>query len=662
MSSTRTLDPQVVVAPALADAGAARPSEAGRLFSGLHAFFRHHGALAPAVRLLRRLSLQGKVAVVGSGFVAAAVLLGAAYGQRVLEEDRASRAALDGASQLRALTPLQQGVWTAGAGRPSKGLAAQIPAASQALADLRHRLPVDLSAAEADPLSAAAWKRLESAWTAAAVASAPVSAWVELSEAINGYRGQIVSSSGLLRTADAQTYRLGVLLAGSLPELAQRLASAAAWDAPDPSFPGALQTDDHVREIVHARVAFERLRLELARLSGDGLTLEAQPAVVAALKRIESAFQAAPGGGPAFARQAQAALVEITALDNALASALEAGLRHRLAEGRRDLAAVAIAVTALLGVGFYLLIGFHRVMAGGLRSLSDEVKRMAEGDLSARPTPRGDDEVAEALQSLGGSLAMLSDMFATVRQGVAAVAQASDAIARGNGDLAERTSATTRQLQQVVNSVNLYMEQLDQSARRVDDAAAMVEMMRLEAARSRSNMGQLQGRMQLLQDRSREIAAIVEAIDGIAFRTNVLALNASIEAAKAGDAGRGFAVVAQEVRRLARRSAESARSIQEIVGRSTEDILQGAALADRTGAALQATDQHVARVHESMQQIVQLTRGGEANSRTILQSIHELDRLTGENGVLVDQIAAASMALSGNGNELATRVAGFKLG
>ncbi len=319
------------------------------------------------------------------------------------------------------------------------------------------------------------------------------------------------------------------------------------------------------------------------------------------------------------------------------------------------------SVAALVALAVYLLLAFYRVMQGGLRMLSTQVARMASGDLSARPQPWGNDEVAQALSSLGASLAKLGDLFAAVRQGVAAVSHASREIASGNHDLTRRTDRSGQAIDQILQGVTGYTAQLDECGQQVDRAVEVVEAMRLDAARSRSRMGRLDERMQSLQGKSREIGEIVELIDNIAFRTNILALNASVEAAKAGEAGRGFAVVAQEVRGLAQRSAESARRISDIIGRSTQDIEQGSELTRLASEALRDTDGHVLRIHETMQEIVSLTRVGQQSSQQILDEIRGLSEVTQENTRLVGQMEAASHALSTQGDHLSDKVATFKL-
>jgi methyl-accepting chemotaxis protein len=326
-----------------------------------------------------------------------------------------------------------------------------------------------------------------------------------------------------------------------------------------------------------------------------------------------------------------------------------------------DLAWALLGVALALLLAAYALVAFYRVIDGGLAQLRDQVSRMASGDLSAPRKPWGRDEVAHAMYSLGTSLARLADLFAAVRAGVSGVSHAAREIAGANQDLTQRTRTSAQVIEGVVRGVGQYVEQLDACGQRIDEAEAVVQRMRLDAAHARHQMHKLDERMQALSRRSREIGEIVELIDQLSFRTNILALNASIEAAKAGESGRGFAVVAQEVRSLAKRSTESARRIGDIVGRSTDDIAQGNALAGEAAAALQTTDIQVTRIHEEMQQIVALTRAGQQSSQDILTELRGLSDLTQDNQRLVEQMARASTSLSAEGERLDEKVDTFKL-
>ena len=319
----------------------------------------------------------------------------------------------------------------------------------------------------------------------------------------------------------------------------------------------------------------------------------------------------------------------------------------------------AMALTTLLAV--YLVYSFFLVMRGGLAQLSQQMARMAQGDLSARPMARGGDEVADTLQAMTVSLARLSDLLASVRQGVGAISQASQQIADGNANLSDRSRRSTEVLDQLLAAISRYSGQLQACSQMVASVVTTAQTLRLASLRNRKQMGRLQERMAQLRRQSREIGQIVRLIDTIAFRTNILALNASVEASKAGEAGRGFAVVAQEVRALATRSADSARQVGEIVARSTLEIEQGGALADETGRALEETDAHVDAIHAAMGSVADLTRQGDRESTEILAEITRLKDSTAKNQALVDQLAMASGALRGQGERLAHKVGLFKL-
>jgi methyl-accepting chemotaxis protein len=329
------------------------------------------------------------------------------------------------------------------------------------------------------------------------------------------------------------------------------------------------------------------------------------------------------------------------------------------AEDQRRWLLGALLGTLLLAV--YLVYSFFLVMRGGLGKLNLQMHKMAQGDLSARPLARGGDEVADTLHAMTTSLARLSDLLASVRMGVGAITQASNQIANGNADLSERSRRSADGLQQLVAGVARYTEQLQTCSRMVESVVTTVQTLRLASVRNRRQVQRLQERMASLRGNSREIGAIVNLIDTIAFRTNILALNAQVEACKAGDAGRGFAVVAQEVRALATRSADSAHKVAEIVSRSTLEIEQSGALADETGRSIQEADAHVDAIHKAMSSVAQLTQQGDRESAEILDEIKVLKDSTAKNQALVEQLAVASDALRGQGERLSHKVGLFKL-
>lgn len=387
------------------------------------------------------------------------------------------------------------------------------------------------------------------------------------------------------------------------------------------------------------------------------------PLIRALLDRVSTTMLGAePLPDTAAHKQAnEAAIGQLLALRSSLHAVVDAQLvqRQAAALAQRNGLFAALAVTLVLVA--YLVYSFFLVMRGGLDRLNQQMDRMAQGDLSARPMPLGGDEVANTLRAMAESLARLSDLLASVRQGIATITHAAREIADGNGDLSARSRRTGEGLDLLVAAVTRYTEQLQPCSQLVESVVTTAQALRLASVRNRKQIRRLQDRMGSLRGSSREIGQIVSLIDTIAFRTNILALNASVEASKAGEAGRGFAVVAQEVRALATRSADSARRISEIVARSALEIEQSGALADETGASIVAADGHVDAVHSALSGVAALTQQGDREAAALLQQIKHLHEGSASNLALVAQLALASGALRGQGERLLHKVGLFKL-
>jgi methyl-accepting chemotaxis protein len=164
-----------------------------------------------------------------------------------------------------------------------------------------------------------------------------------------------------------------------------------------------------------------------------------------------------------------------------------------------------------------------------------------------------------------------------------------------------------------------------------------------------------------ISESSSRIADITGIIEGIAFQTNILAVNAAVESARAGEYGRGFAVVASEVRSLAQRSSSAAKEIKELIGASVDKIQQGSALAGEAGQTMSEVTHAVGQVTAIMSEIAVAS---DEQSRGIAQvnlAITQMDDVTQQNAALVEEAAAASRSLEDQGRQLNTTVAAFRL-
>jgi methyl-accepting chemotaxis protein len=175
------------------------------------------------------------------------------------------------------------------------------------------------------------------------------------------------------------------------------------------------------------------------------------------------------------------------------------------------------------------------------------------------------------------------------------------------------------------------------------------------------SMMQLSEAMNQIKSASDRTAAIVRTIDEIAFQTNLLALNAAVEAARAGDAGKGFAVVAEEVRGLAMRSAEAARSTSEMIADAVRSADQGVELNEGVAKSFATIQSQVGRVVEVMGEISAATSAQAEGVAGVNQMVEELSRTTQQNAATTEQSASAALELNGQATSLRELVSTFRI-
>jgi methyl-accepting chemotaxis protein len=321
----------------------------------------------------------------------------------------------------------------------------------------------------------------------------------------------------------------------------------------------------------------------------------------------------------------------------------------------------AAYVTVEAGVLCYVATVLRReaVQAGELALGVAALSRGAPGTIDLR---RGHDA---ATSSTGLALQKMIDTLhgalERVQDGVGAIAGASREIASGNMDLSERTEHQAGALQGTVAS----MEALTERVRQNGDNARLANELAISASGVAVSGGAVVERvietMAAIDQSSKKIVDIISVIDGIAFQTNILALNAAVEAARAGEQGRGFAVVAAEVRNLAQRSAAAAKEIKTLIGDSVDRVETGTALVNAAGTTMEEIVASVERVTGIIGEISAASQEQEGDIGRINRALTDVDAVTRQNSVLVDQAAWASQSLQEQANSLAGVVAAFTL-
>jgi twitching motility protein PilJ len=320
--------------------------------------------------------------------------------------------------------------------------------------------------------------------------------------------------------------------------------------------------------------------------------------------------------------------------------------------------------------------------------LLDELSSLADGDLTIKATVNEDITGAIA-DSINYAIEALRELVVTLNDGAIRVDGAARQTDQTAEQLAEATAEQSRQIEdasQAILQMAASIEEISGNAERSSDVARhSVDVAHKggDAVRRtidgmntiRETIQDTAKRIKRLGESSQEIGNIIELINDIADQTNILALNASIQASMAGEAGRGFAVVADEVQRLAERSANATKQIEVLVRtiqadtneavvsmeRSTTDVIGGALLAENAGAALEEIEQVSNQIASLVQNISGSARGQSTAAAAVTRSVDMLQEINSRTEANTHATTGSIRELVELAAQLRESVAGFRL-
>lgn len=316
-------------------------------------------------------------------------------------------------------------------------------------------------------------------------------------------------------------------------------------------------------------------------------------------------------------------------------------------------------------------------------------ERIAEGDLTSTATTTRRDELGNLQRGIQGMGATLRELIGGIRDSAIQIASAAEELSVVTDQTstgAQKQMTETDQVatamhemaatvQEVARNAELAAEaatRADGEAREgdqvVSEVVSQIERLAQEATRSTEAMT-------LLEQESDKIGSVMDVIKAVAEQTNLLALNAAIEAARAGEAGRGFAVVADEVRTLAQRTQQSTEEIEALVAglqNGTQRVaasltsshslaVSSVALTRKAGAALGAINSGVSNIQSMNQQIAAAAEQQSAVAEEISRSVLSVRDVTEQSTTATQEIAKSSTELARLGNQLATMVSRFRI-
>lgn len=294
-----------------------------------------------------------------------------------------------------------------------------------------------------------------------------------------------------------------------------------------------------------------------------------------------------------------------------------------------------------------------------LDDLSGRLRQLAGGNLVARLDTPFPGEYDTARTMLNDSCAELDRLVGSVADIADRVANGSRELREASSDLAVKTEQQTAAIEAAARTGTDLLREVEAQARLWNATRSTALEAKADADRGSEAITGAAEAMTRIEASSAEIGEMIAFIDTIAFQTNLLALNAGVEAARAGEAGKGFAVVASEVRELARRSAQSASAIKQLIANSKNEVAIGV---DRVQELVALLASLVGRFSDIAAQVDRIALGSDAtlgSIRQIDEAMSLLDRAMQQNAAMAEQTSAAAVELLRSADGLNSEVARF---
>ena len=368
---------------------------------------------------------------------------------------------------------------------------------------------------------------------------------------------------------------------------------------------------------------------------------------------------------------------------------LEQLIDQRIDRFQKQMWMTFLLVGAVLLFAAYMVAGMYSAVTDNIRRLAVGADAIAQGDLTTRIKLACRDELERVADSFNKMAEAVNQTVRNVRTNADAVASAAERTATSSGQIAQSSrnqSEAASSMAAAVEQTTVGIDHISSNARDANEISersgelsrqggdlvqtVVAEMGEIAAAVSASANA-----VEELGRRSQEISSIVEVIKDIADQTNLLALNAAIEAARAGEQGRGFAVVADEVRKLAERTTKSTQQISAMIGSVQQEtyaavdamkagvskVDRGVALTTSAGQTMAEVREGAAQVVAAVREISDALREQAAASSDIARNVETIAQMAEENSAAVGENHATAEQLQEFADALQREVSRFKV-
>ncbi|WP_320921314.1 methyl-accepting chemotaxis protein [Hungatella sp.] len=288
---------------------------------------------------------------------------------------------------------------------------------------------------------------------------------------------------------------------------------------------------------------------------------------------------------------------------------------------------------------------------------------MAEGDFrvqsKAKEYYRG--QYDRVLISMRGLRDNLNSILLQIGHSAKQVADGSEQVSNGAQKLAQGAAEQAGSVEELATAIHNISERVNETAENASDARVQTDQASVQVTTSSKKMLEMVDAMKVISEKSGEIYKIIKTIEDIAFQTNILALNASVEAARVGEAGAGFAVVAKEIRDLADRTSAASKNSTVLITESAAAVEEGEKAAHATAGALTQVVESTKRVLMIVEKIAVATNYQSESILHITREVGQISDVVQSNSATSEELAAASEELSSQSNVLEELVSQFEL-